>query len=249
MHSRRQFLTTAASALAFPAAARALQERGTVLASLPPELAPARVTLAPAQLPGQIHVVPDDYALYWTQPFGEAIRYYVGVGRDSLYESGDFHIGAKKEWPAWTPTPSMIEREPEHYGKWKDGMPGGPGNPLGARALYLFTPTKGDTFLRIHGTDKPDTIRKDVSNGCARLVDEQIVDLYDRVPMDTFVRLYPKNSPTPFRVVGVGSSVGAEAPVSSVTTPDVNVAPLGGEDPLVDRLRGALQSLESGGLY
>ncbi len=70
-------------------------------------------------------------------------------------------------------------------------MPGGLNNPLGARALYLFTPERGDTFLRIHGTDDPSTLARRVSNGCARLVNDQIVDLYDRVPMDTRVVLYP----------------------------------------------------------
>ncbi|EPX83885.1 ErfK/YbiS/YcfS/YnhG family protein/Tat domain protein [Salipiger mucosus DSM 16094] len=87
----------------------------------------------------------------------------------------------------------MIEREPEKYEKYADeGMPGGPGNPLGARALYLFTEDRGDTFLRIHGTDDPDTIGRAVSNGCAGLVNDHMVSLYKQVPMDTRVVLYPK---------------------------------------------------------
>ena len=85
----------------------------------------------------------------------------------------------------------MIDREPEKYAKYKDGMPGGIDNPLGARALYLFTPERGDTFLRIHGTNDPDTLGRRVSNGCARLVNSQIIELYDQVPMDTRVVLYP----------------------------------------------------------
>lgn len=85
----------------------------------------------------------------------------------------------------------MIAREPEHYAQYADGMPGGPDNPLGARALYLSTPERGDTFLRIHGTDAPATMGTAVSNGCARLVDGQIIDLYNRVPVDMRVVLYP----------------------------------------------------------
>jgi lipoprotein-anchoring transpeptidase ErfK/SrfK len=89
----------------------------------------------------------------------------------------------------------MVEREPELYAEYaEEGMPGGPGNPLGARALYLFTEDRGDTYLRIHGTDRPDTIGAAVSNGCARLVNEQIIDLYDRVPMGTTIYLYPRNA-------------------------------------------------------
>jgi lipoprotein-anchoring transpeptidase ErfK/SrfK len=85
----------------------------------------------------------------------------------------------------------MLKREPEKYMKYEDGMPGGLNNPLGSRALYLFKPGKGDTFLRIHGTNDPSTIGKRVSNGCARLINDQMIELYDRVPMNTRVVLYP----------------------------------------------------------
>nr|WP_245731473.1 L,D-transpeptidase [Loktanella fryxellensis] len=142
---------------------------------------------------GEVHVVPDVYSLYWTLPNGEALRYYVGVGRDALYIAGVFTIGAKKEWPSWTPTKDMIERDPEAYEQYADGMPGGPDNPLGARALYLFQDGIGDTFLRIHGTNRPDTIRTDVSNGCARLTNDQMIDLYPRVPIGAPCFLYEKN--------------------------------------------------------
>ena len=140
---------------------------------------------------GELHIDPNRFALYWTLPEGLAIRYRVGIGRPGLYESGTFFVGAKKEWPDWTPTPEMIERDPGQYARWADGMPGGPANPLGARALYLFTPERGDTFLRIHGTNAPGTIGRRVSNGCARLVNDEIIDLYERVPMNARVILYP----------------------------------------------------------
>jgi lipoprotein-anchoring transpeptidase ErfK/SrfK len=121
-----------------------------------------------------------------------AIRYAVGIARSGLYEPGTYHVGAKKEWPSWTPTPDMVERDPETYGPYAEtGMPGGPDNPLGARALYLFTPERGDTFMRIHGTNAPETIGTAVSNGCVRLVNEHVVDLYERVPLDAPVILYP----------------------------------------------------------
>ncbi|SER73826.1 L,D-transpeptidase catalytic domain [Tranquillimonas rosea] len=198
MLSRRQFLATTTAALAAPAVhAQTADPRDANLVDLPAGFAPARVNLQTEIASGEIHVVPDQYRLYWTLPDFQAIRYFVGVGRDRLYESGEFYVGAKKEYPSWTPTPDMIEREPDHYGQYEDGMPGGPTNPLGARALYLFQPDRGDTFLRIHGTHKPDTIGFDVSNGCARLVNAQIVDLYDRVPMDSRVVLHPKDIPNP----------------------------------------------------
>jgi len=152
---------------------------------------PRVVTLKRPMPPQEIHLVPQEFALYWTQPEGKAIRYAVGVGRPGLYESGTFYVGAKKEWPEWTPTKEMIERDPASYKQWEDGMPGGPNNPLGARALYLFKQGRGDTFLRIHGTNAPRTIGTAVSNGCARLTNEYMIDLYNRVPTGSKVVLYP----------------------------------------------------------
>lgn len=115
-----------------------------------------------------------------------ARRYGVGVGRDALAWSGTATIDAKKEWPSWRPTDEMIAREPGKYAKYKNGMPGGPKNPLGARALYLFD--KGyDTFYRIHGTTAPQTIGRAVSNGCIRMINEHVIDLYNRVPLGTTV--------------------------------------------------------------
>ncbi|MCQ0090386.1 MULTISPECIES: L,D-transpeptidase [Rhodobacterales] len=159
--------------------------------NLPEELLPRAVPIAGSFAPYEIHVNPDEFALYWTLPDNRALRYVVGIGRPGLYEAGEFYVGAKKEWPSWMPTPGMLRREPELYSKWKDGMPGGLNNPLGARALYLFTPERGDTFLRIHGTNDPSTLRRRVSNGCARLINDQMVELYLRVPLMTKVVLYP----------------------------------------------------------
>nr|WP_246107421.1 L,D-transpeptidase [Puniceibacterium confluentis] len=155
---------------------------------------PRLVTLDAGVPAGEIHVVPDRFELYWTMPDAQAWLYKIRVGREGLYESGRFYVGAKKEWPSWTPTPDMIAREPEKYEQHKDGMEGGPNNPLGARALYLFQEGRGDTFLRIHGTNDPSTIGRAVSNGCAGLTNDHIRHLYDRVPLESTVFLYPKTN-------------------------------------------------------
>lgn len=140
---------------------------------------------------GHIYVYPDDFALYLTLEDDRAIYYPVGVAQRHLWEPGTYIIKVKKEWPTWKPTAEMIERNPK-YAKWEDEpMPGGPGNPLGARALYLFHPRGGDSMLRIHGTNAPRTIRTRVSNGCARLINSYAIDLYNRVPVDTVVHLHP----------------------------------------------------------
>ncbi|SPH18257.1 putative L,D-transpeptidase ErfK/SrfK [Defluviimonas aquaemixtae] len=157
---------------------------------LPPEHLPRVVPIRATFVPFEIHVLPSQFALYWTLPDAKAIRYTVGIGRPGLCEADEFYIGAKKEWPSWTPTPQMIEREPERYAQFADGVAGGIDNPLGARALYLFQPGRGDTMLRIHGTNDPTTIGRAVSNGCARLVNDQITELYERVPLGTRVILY-----------------------------------------------------------
>jgi len=183
----RRDLITSALAIGSLGISPALARRRA--ANLPPVLVRLRTRFAP----GEIHVDPNAFKLYWTLPGNRAIQYAVGVGRDKLYQPGVFFIGAKKEWPSWTPTPEMIAREPRKYGRYANGMPGGVNNPLGARALYLFTREQGDTFLRIHGTAEPQTIGSAVSNGCVRLVNEQVIELYNQVPLGTLVVLNPKS--------------------------------------------------------
>lgn len=194
MLSRRTVIVTGLATCALGGGAAADHEP-RVTGGLPAAFMPRKVRLNAGLQPWEIHVAPDEYALYWTLPDGMAMRYAVGIGRDGLYEPGIFFVGAKKEWPSWTPTPDMIEREPEKYAQFAGGMPGGIDNPLGARALYLFTPERGDTFLRIHGTNEAHTIGRAVSNGCARLMNDQIVELYDQVPLDTRVVLYRQRNP------------------------------------------------------
>lgn len=120
--------------------------------------------------------------LYLVQKGEKAIRYGVGVGREGLAFAGTGIVHEKKEWPHWTPTPAMIAREPKRYAKWAQGMDGGVGNPLGARALYLYKGGK-DTLYRIHGTTEPDSIGKAVSSGCIRMMNQDVIDLFARVPL------------------------------------------------------------------
>ena len=186
MLTRRHFIITSFMA----AAAGPLHAAAPKDWVMPEEYKPRIVRIKGNFAPGEIHVDPASFALYWTQEKRKAIRYTVGIGRADLYERGTFTVGAKKEWPSWTPTQEMIERNPKAYKRFEDGMPGGPDNPLGARALYLFQPGIGDTFLRIHGTSQPHTIASAVSNGCVRLTNEHISHLYEQVPMGTKVVLH-----------------------------------------------------------
>ena len=188
MHmDRRHFLTAGGAAALTVAGLPALAAQ----AGVPEELQPRRVTLRTNLPPNEIHVDPNSFYLYYTQENDEAIRFACGVGKTGLYTPGNFVIRRKAEWPSWTPTPAMIRREPDIYLPYKDGMPGGPDNPLGARALYLYTEGGRDTYLRIHGTPHPKTIQRRVSNGCARLMNAHIEMLYDMVPMGTRVTLHP----------------------------------------------------------
>lgn len=129
---------------------------------------------------GTIVVNTSEKYLYLIESGGKARRYAIAVGKDGLKFKGTGKIQDKQEWPRWIPTKEMQERDPAKYGKYKDGMPGGPDNPLGARAMYLYQGKK-DTHIRIHGTNQPWTIGTDSSNGCFRMVNEHVMDLYNRV--------------------------------------------------------------------
>ncbi|MCV0396836.1 MAG: L,D-transpeptidase [Rhizobiaceae bacterium] len=124
--------------------------------------------------------------LYLVETHKTARRYAIAVGREGLAFTGTAKVGDKQEWPRWIPTKDMQEREPKKYGQYKDGMNGGPDNPLGARAIYLYQ-GKRDTHIRIHGTNQPETIGTASSNGCFRMVNEHVMDLYNRVRIGTDV--------------------------------------------------------------
>lgn len=189
--TRRHFITTGLAAT-LPLRGFAHTEQSAEDWVMPDELLSRPVRFAEPQVPGTLIVDPDYFALYHVLTPRRGTQYSVGVGRGNLYESGWFTVGAKKEWPSWTPTDDMIARDPDSYAKYADGMPGGPDNPLGARALYLFDDTGADTFLRIHGTPEPWTIGSAVSNGCVRLANQDIAALYDLVELGAPVMLLPK---------------------------------------------------------
>jgi lipoprotein-anchoring transpeptidase ErfK/SrfK len=114
-----------------------------------------------------------------------AIRYGVAVGKDGFDWAGVAVVGRKVEWPTWTPPASMIERKPE-LAKWANGMPGGEDNPLGARAIYLYANGR-DTLFRIHGTNEPWSIGTAASSGCIRMLNEDVIELYENVMIGTKV--------------------------------------------------------------
>ncbi len=134
------------------------------------------------EAPGTIIIDTPNTYLYLVLGNGRALRYGIGVGREGFTWSGTQTITRKAEWPDWYPPQEMIERQP-YLPRF---MAGGPGNPLGARAMYL-----GGTVYRIHGTNSPDTIGQQVSSGCIRLVNEDVIDLYSRVNVGTKVVVLP----------------------------------------------------------
>lgn len=134
---------------------------------------------------GTVIVNTGDRALYHVIGRESAVRYGVAVGKAGFDWAGIAKIGRKVEWPTWTPPASMIERKPE-LAEWADGMPGGPDNPLGARALYLYANGR-DTLFRIHGTNEPWSIGTAASSGCIRMLNEEIMELYDNVGVGTKV--------------------------------------------------------------
>jgi lipoprotein-anchoring transpeptidase ErfK/SrfK len=143
---------------------------------LDPQFRKTAVLYRTSEAPGTIIVVTAERHLYLIQGNGRALRYGIGVGREGFQWQGLVNITRKAEWPDWTPPPEMIQRQP-YLPRF---MAGGPGNPMGARALYI-----GSTVYRVHGTNAPETIGHAVSSGCFRLVNSEIEDLYARVPVGT----------------------------------------------------------------
>ena len=135
--------------------------------------------------PGTIIVDPKAHFLYHALGNRQATRYGVGVGRDGFAWSGDAEIRMKRVWPRWVPPKEMVARD-KRARKWANGQPGGPDNPLGARALYLYSGGK-DTLYRIHGTNEPQSIGKSVSSGCVRMLNEDVAELFEQVEIGTKV--------------------------------------------------------------
>ncbi len=156
----------------------------TDISTVDPQFLRREVAYDTPERPGTIVVDTANRHLYLVRENGRALRYGIGVGADGMKWAGRAQVGRKAAWPRWTPTAAMIKRDPERNGPWANGMPPGPNNPLGPRALYLFQDGR-DTLYRIHGTTEPDTIGKAVSSGCIRMLNPDILDLYSRVPVGT----------------------------------------------------------------
>jgi lipoprotein-anchoring transpeptidase ErfK/SrfK len=176
------FIAEPPTQLAPPVVQSAPSQDENATAELPARLKRQIVNYPTREAPGTIIIDTPNTYLYYVLGGGQAIRYGIGVGRDGFTWSGVQSITKKAEWPDWTPPPEMIARQPylpRH-------MAGGPGNPLGARAMYL-----GGTVYRIHGTNAPGTIGTHVSSGCIRLTNQDVADLYSRVNVGTRVIVLP----------------------------------------------------------
>jgi lipoprotein-anchoring transpeptidase ErfK/SrfK len=194
---RRQFLTGLVASLATAViASPALAEKFPISRSetlrVPAKFRRRRVSFDAPYKPGTLVVDTRRKYLYLVEGNGSAMRYGIGVGRQGFSWSGSAVIKRKAKWPTWTPPAAMVERDP-FAAEWADGMPGGPRNPLGARALYLYQGNV-DTLYRIHGTFVPSSIGKAVSSGCIRMINADVADLYERVPTGSRV-IVLQNSP------------------------------------------------------
>ena len=211
--------------------------RPMTIASLPPEeqpdAAPARlspnlrrqeVTFVTKEPAGTIVVDTPNTYLYYVLGNGRAIRYGVRVGREGFTWTGVQKIRKKTEWPDWYPPPEMIERQP-YLPRF---MAGGPGNPLGARAMYL-----GSTVYRIHGTNQPSTIGKFVSSGCIGMLNEDVSDLFDRVKVGTRVVVLPGGPPPPTATASAAPVPGQSAAPAGPPPAQGSAAPPYGSQPTV----------------
>jgi lipoprotein-anchoring transpeptidase ErfK/SrfK len=207
------------------------------LAALPPEEQPE---VGPAQLPahlrrqevsfatkepaGTIVVDTSNTHLYYVLGGGRAIRYGVRVGRDGFTWTGVQKISRKAEWPDWHPPTEMIERQP-YLPRF---MAGGPGNPLGARAMYL-----GSTVYRIHGTNQPSTIGKFVSSGCIGMLNEDVSDLFERAKVGTRVVVMPGGAPPNTATASAAPPPGGPAAAAPGPASQAQLAPVPGAQPAV----------------
>ena len=190
--NRRQLISLALPLIAAPSLVMAQAAPQAPVATKPATdpYIPTEVAIRDDFEVGSIVVVSKDFFLYHVIAPGRAIRYGVAVGKDELVWKGKATIGRKVEWPSWRPTQDMIERNPAAYKQYEDGMPGGPQNPLGARALYLYNAQGQDTAIRIHGTTQPGSIGSAVSNGCLRMRNEAVISLFNQVPVGTPVYVF-----------------------------------------------------------
>lgn len=145
-----------------------------------PGLLRQRVPFETNETPGTIIIDSANFHLYLVEPEGWAMRYGVAIGREGFGWKGSGHIERRAKWPRWVPPAEMIARDPS-LAPFADGMSGGPRNPLGARALYIYQGNR-DTLIRVHGTNAPGSIGHPASSGCFRMLNQDVIDLYNRVP-------------------------------------------------------------------
>ena len=170
----------------------------------------ARVPYPTREPAGTVIIDPKRHHLFFVNGDGTAMRYGVGVGRQGFAWAGSATINSKQEWPDWYPPKEMLERQPDLMARMKElrsgiGMPGGPHNPLGARAMYLWQNNK-DTLYRIHGTTEPWTIGTNASSGCIRMINQDAIDLFNRVPVGAKVVVLGTGAPGEIAVKEDGSA-------------------------------------------
>ena len=192
MITRRHFLFAAAVLTAGANAARAIEPHYISPydeSKVEYKFRKREVKFETKEPPGTVVIDTRKKFLFYVLPGGKAIRYGIGVGSQYTRWSGVATIYRTAKWPTWTPTPEMLARH-KHYEEWKDGMPGGPDNPLGSRALYLLN-DGADKGYRIHGTPAPYTIGKATTSGCFRMLNADVIDLANRVKVGTRVVVLP----------------------------------------------------------
>jgi lipoprotein-anchoring transpeptidase ErfK/SrfK len=170
-----------------------VQDAGFVIPAVRASLLQGRITrgevdYAGSESPGTIVIDTHSRRLYLVMEGARAVRYPIAVGRDGLSFQGSGTINRKEEWPSWTPTANMVRTRPDLYAAYAGGLPGGLINPLGARAMYLYRGGR-DSYFRIHGTIQNETIGHATSAGCIRLFNQDAIDLFNRVPLGTRVKV------------------------------------------------------------
>lgn len=188
------------------------------LEKLPAEYRRQTIYFPSEEVPGTVIVNPAARHLYLITGNNTAVRYGISVGKSGFEWSGVANVTGRRAWPTWTPPPEMIERKPE-LAKWEKGQPGGPTNPLGARALYLTTDGI-DYGYRIHGTPEWQSIGSNASSGCIRMINQDIIDLYSRVPAGAKVIVLTRNGQMP-----TGLTLPPPPPKKPVTAAEAEDAP------------------------
>lgn len=193
---------------------------------IPPEFRRQTVAFETDQPPGTIIINPASKQLHFITGPNEAIRYGISVGRAGFEWSGEAQVTGRRSWPSWTPPPEMIARSPD-LAKWANGQPGGPDNPLGARALYLKT-NGVDYGYRIHGTPEWRSIGRNASSGCIRMINQDVIDLFARVPDGAKVIVLTRDGQMPTRL-----SLPPPAPKPAVAKATPRPAPAPAQVPAV----------------